>query len=116
MTQWTSANGRQFNAPDDMKIAELLLWAIEEARLMQDTADTAVALQWVAPSVRRPVDDDGPRARATVNDPTFRTATDERRLKLRAQVVATERVIREAIIALRGARLGLEATLEDYSH
>jgi hypothetical protein len=116
MTQWTSADAKQFNAPDDMRLAELLLWAIEEARIMQDTAATAVELQWTAPTVRRSSEDDGPRQRATVSNPTFDVATDERRLKLRAQVVASERVIRKAIIALRGARLGLEATLEDYSN
>lgn len=70
--------------------------------------DRARAAQWSVPPRRRPDEDTTERSQGPHSDPTPGIALDERRLSLSAQVKESERVLREAVVAVRGVRRGLE--------
>lgn len=97
--------------PDQARLDRLVDWTRAEADALAELIPAAVDAQWVAPPQHRPRLDTTERAKGGHSDPTPAITLDERRLALRLQVIRSERALREAIIALRGVRLGLETTL-----
>lgn len=88
--------------------AEKLLKIIRaETDLLADSLDIARSVQWEAPHPL-PVENGQPA------NPTADTATDAERLALRLQIIRSERVLREAAIAVSGVRRGLERALDPY--
>lgn len=71
----------------------------------------ALEAQWQpAPYVR--TDDTGIKSQGGINRPTEDCALDGRRMALRAQVLRSERILRDTAVAVRGVRRGLERSLD----
>ena len=88
-------------------IENLLGLVRAEADLLADSLDIARSVQWEAP---RPL----PTENGQPANPTADVATDAERLALRLQIIRSERLLREAVISLRGVRLGLDRALKPY--
>lgn len=80
----------------------------KEIAALAPVLDKALAAQWSVPPARRPDEDTAERSKGPHSDPTLGIALDERRLALSAQVKESDRVLRDAIVAVRGVRRGLE--------
>lgn len=85
-----------------------LTMLIQEIAELAPLLDKATAAQWSVPPTRRPDEDTAERSKGPHSDPTPGIALDERRLSLSAQVKESERVLRAAVVAVRGVRRGLE--------
>lgn len=96
---------------DLMRLAEI---AVEECGALAAMLPAALEYQWRRPSSVRPDVDTTERETGGHSDPTADVALDGRRLRLRAQVIKSERVLRDAVIAARGVRVGLEKALAAY--
>lgn len=75
--------------------------------------DAAAEPQWQVARSVRPREDTSERSLGVTSDPTWRAASDERRLKLRAAVVAASRARALAARQLRAAEANLSAALAD---
>ncbi|WP_295790884.1 hypothetical protein [uncultured Microbacterium sp.] len=73
--------------------------------------DAAAAPQWQVAQSVRPREDTSERSVGVTSDPTWRAASDERRLRLRAAVVAAERARALAARQLRAAELNVADAL-----
>lgn len=87
-------------------------------KLLRDECSTLVTLlpmvgdsQWRSSPIPRPREDTSERATGGHGDPTPTIALDEQRLALREQLLRSEVVVRNAAVAVRGARRGLEISL-----
>jgi hypothetical protein len=100
--------------PRDANLERLAAMAVEEATALATMLPAALEYQWRRPAVVRPDVDTTERESGGHSDPTADVALDGRRLRLRAQVIKSERVLRDAVIAARGVRLGLEKALAAY--
>lgn len=78
-----------------------------EAEALALSYDIARSVQWDAPHPL-PVENGQPA------NPTADTATDAERLALRLQIIRSERLLREAVVALAGVRIGLDRALKPY--
>lgn len=81
--------------------------AAELAALVASVGDA----QWTTPP--RTGSGSG-RSAGGVSNPTADIATDAQRLRLRAEVVAAERIMRDSAVALRTHRTAVERALEPY--
>ncbi|WP_349426855.1 hypothetical protein [Microbacterium sp. LWS13-1.2] len=80
-----------------------------------DIARTAGAVQWESPPGAPVERNDVAASSNDVPRPTERTATDERRLQLRAGYLGAVEALRHATIALRRAAGNIDAALVPYS-
>lgn len=80
-----------------------------EIQLLAEVLPAAVDLQWDVPA--RP---SGVKVKATRPDPTANVACDTARLNLRYQLERSSYHLREAMVGVRGVRLGLEHSLRPY--
>ena len=76
--------------------------------------DAAAEPQWQVGQSVRPREDTSERSVGVTSDPTWRAASDERRLRVRAAVVAAERARALAARQLRAAEADLTQALEDF--
>lgn len=97
--------------PADADLEALAALVVEESRRLAGMLPDALASQWSASPIPKPRDDTTERSKGAPSDPTAAVALDGRRLRLRAQVIESERVLRDAAIAVVGVRRGLERTL-----
>lgn len=97
--------------PDQLRLDGLIGWARQELDELESLLPAAVDAQWLASPVPRPRVDTTERASDALSDPAASAALDGKRWALRLQVVRSERHIREAIVAVRGVRLGLARAL-----
>lgn len=88
-------------------ITELINAFKEADALLNDAQDS----QWERPPY--PVNDGGGKS-ATVPDMTSSIALDTKRLRLRAAVLKNERLIREAVVAVRQANADLQKALREW--
>lgn len=102
-------------SPEDADLLALASLAEAEARRLADMLPDALAVQWSPSPVPKPRDDTHERATGAPSDPTAETALDGRRLRLRAQVIESERALRGSVVALVGVRRGLERTLDAWA-
>lgn len=101
--------------PDEARLHNLTAWARREADLLDAVIPAVSDAQWSPAPIDRPRIDTAERIKGLASDPTATVALDSARLDLRAQVVRSERVLRDAIVALRGVRRGLERALAPWS-
>lgn len=81
----------------------------QETDALLDVLPEATARQWSLSPVPKPREDTPQRASGDrPADPTGDTVLDPRRLAVRETVARSERVLRDAAIALRGTRLAME--------
>jgi hypothetical protein len=100
--------------PEGLTIEQLVKLARREADLLAATLPDALAAQWEAHPHPRSREDSQERKTTGVSDPTFHTASDDERLRLRRQVVRSTAILRRTAIELRGVRRGLELTLGEW--
>jgi len=86
----------------------------ERALLLAAELPKAEGIQWTAAPVIRPRDDTVERASGGHGDPTFATVADDRRLGVRAAVLASYDALEGAVRALETARAGLATAVEVY--
>lgn len=97
--------------PEAARIEGLLDWARRESEALRANLPAAIDVMYSASPRPRSREDTAERAKNQTSDPTSTIALDEPRLALREQVIRSERAIRNAVIVLRGVRLGLEHAL-----
>lgn len=105
---------RQFDLyadPDQLRLGGLIEWARAELADLERVVPAATEAQWTAPPRVQPADDTPQRSKGIHSDPTPSIALSDHRLRLRDQVISSERLLRETIVALRGVRIGLERSL-----
>lgn len=100
-----------FEDPELRRARRLIAIMRDEADKLEAALPAALDAQWSIPPVDRPRVDTSDRIRPSRVDPTYDIATDERRIRLREQVVRSLHVMRQAAVVLRGTRVGLEITL-----
>jgi hypothetical protein len=83
----------------------------EEALGLATLIAQSETAQWQPANIPKPRDDSGIRAKGGHADPVSDTVADERRLALRAQVVAGELLLRSATRAMRAISRRLERAL-----
>lgn len=83
----------------------------EELPGLLDDLSAAQAIQWEAAPVPTPRDDTSERAKGGKSDPTARVVFDERRLRVRAAVIAAERVLETTLREARDARVTLRSAV-----
>lgn len=88
--------------PDEYRLAGLLRAVVTEAIRLEHLTRPAESLQWARP-LSKEDDPTGRRIKGPVSDPTGTTATALDRLQLRADVIASERVLTDAATALSEA-------------
>ena len=76
--------------------------------------DAAAEPQWQVARSVRPREDTSERSLGVTSDPTWRAASDERRLRVRAAVVAAGRARALAARQLRAAEVDLSRALDDF--
>lgn len=82
-----------------------------ELDALEDVLGPALEAQWQpAPYIR--ADDTGIKQPGGIDRPTEDIALDGRRMALRAQVLRSERILRDTAVNVRGVRRGLERALE----
>lgn len=100
--------------PEQLRLDGLVQWARREADALGALLPAALDAQWQAAPNPRPREDTTERSKGVTSDPTSANALDERRWALRLQIVRSERMLREAIVALRGVRRGLEMRFDEW--
>lgn len=100
--------------PADADLLRLAEMARAEAEALAELLPAALEYQWRRPASGRADTDTSERASGVYSDPTPDVALDGRRLRLRAQVLQSERILRETVIRARGIRRGLERAIEAY--
>ena len=103
-----------YKNPDETELRQLVAWARDEANELDKLIPAATDAQWCLPPVPSSREEATERAIGTKTDPTALVSLDDKRLRLRAQVVRSANVLRHAIAALRGVRLGLASALLDW--
>ena len=93
----------------DESLTHLVDLLESEIQRLAEVLPTAVDLQWDAPP--RP---SGVKVKAVRPDPTANVACDSARLNLRSQLERSSYHLREAVVGVRGVRLGLERSLRPY--
>ena len=86
---------------------ERLIRAVHAAQVLLDGASDD---QWQMPP--NPVQSVG--RSSSVSDPTFNTASDERRLRLRMAMIRTERVLDQLAGVLEAESKNLEKAIDDW--
>jgi len=86
----------------------------ERALLLAAELPKAEGIQWTSAPVPKPRDDTTERASGGHGDPTFATVADDRRLAVRAAVLAGYDALEGAIQALEVARAGLDRSISSY--
>lgn len=104
-------NAALFTDEGDETLARLVALVREESAALEAALSGALAVQWQPSPVPKPRDDTTERAKGGHGDPTPSIVADGRRLDLRAQVEASRRTLRDAAVAVRGVRRGLEIAL-----
>ena len=84
------------------------------ALLLASALGRAEAVQWQPAPTPKPREDTTERSRGIHSDPTAQTATDPRRLALRAAVVTAELALAATATAAEDARIGVEVALRNY--
>jgi hypothetical protein len=92
-------------------LRDLTAAALTLARLLNEADD----VQWQRSIVPQPRDDTSERARGGHSDPTADIVADERRLALRAQVVAGQILLESATRAMLAVSRRLERALEKWN-
>lgn len=107
----TDPNAALYEDEDDELIEALVARIRAESDELAAILPRAVGAQWRPAQIPRPREDTAERASGGHSNPTLDTVADGRRLRLRVQVLRSERVLRDAAVALRGVRRGLEIAL-----
>jgi hypothetical protein len=108
-------NAILFSDPEDFRLEALVRLIRLEGDALAGLLQEGSAVQWSASPVPRPRDDTTERAKGGHGDPTPSIVVDDRRLAVRDQVVRSEKVLRDAALALRGVRRGLEISLASWA-
>lgn len=96
----------------DPRLDALVSIIREETEALHRLIPGASDRQWSASPVPRPREDTSERSSGDrPADPTADVVLDARRLALRAEVIRSERSLREAAIRLRAARKGLDRAI-----
>ncbi len=104
-------NAALFEDPTEATLERLAEIVREECDALGLTIPAAASAQWTPSPIPKPRDDTAERAKGGHGDPTPDVVLDGRRLALRAQVLRSETVLRDALVAVRGVRVGLERAL-----
>lgn len=107
-------NAALFDDEGDADLAALAGLVRRECDALSEVLPGALSAQWRAAPAPKPRDDTTERGKGSHGDPTQAIVLDERRLRLRLQVIASERVLRGAAVAVRGVRRGLELALDEW--
>lgn len=89
-----------------------LVLAARELALALAEADAA---QWLPAVVVKPHEDTTERSQGAYSDPTFATATDERRLAVRAAVVEAERALHDLTRAVERVTHEVDAAVDAWA-
>jgi hypothetical protein len=98
---------------DTYALMHLLDLIETEAAQLREVLGPALEAQW-QPSVRENTENTEVKSRAEIPNPTLDTVMDGRRMALRAQVLRSERIMRQTAINVRGVRRGLERALDHW--
>lgn len=96
----------------DEPLARLVNLLSFEVDQLAAVTGPALEARWSPSPVPRPRDDTTERSTGAHSDPTADIALDERRMALSVQIMKSERLLEQALVAIRGVRRGLERTLE----
>ena len=107
-------NAALFEDPAEADLEALLRIVLAECQALGEALPEAYASQWKPAPIPKPREDTTERAKGGHADPTPSVALDGRRLALRAQVLRSERVVRDTVVAVRGVRRGLELALSSW--
>jgi hypothetical protein len=97
--------------PDLATVSHLIELIRAEVDALEAVLPDAIAVQCMPSPVPRPREDTVEREKNRRSNPTLDTVLDERRLRLSQQVLRSRRLLRNAVIAARGVRRGLEISL-----
>jgi hypothetical protein len=100
-----------------MTLASLAVTArglAETLPTLLDELAAAQSIQWEPAPVPSPRDDTSERSKGGRSDPTARAVFDERRLRVRAAVVAAERVLETALHDARDSLAGLRSAVAEW--
>ena len=89
-----------------------VIFAARDLALALEEAD---AVQWLPAVVAQPHEDMTERSLGIASDPTFATATDERRLAVRAAVVDAELAMRNLVHAIDAAARAVDAAVDAWA-
>jgi hypothetical protein len=107
-------NAVLFSDETSSALERLLRTVRAECDSLEATLPAAYAAQWLPSPVPRPREDTAERAKGGHGDPTPSIALDDRRLAVREQLHRSEAVVRDAVVAVRGVRRGLEMRLVEW--
>jgi hypothetical protein len=86
----------------------------ESVLALVDALNEAAAVQWEVPPRPLPAEDTTERSKGTISNPTLAIATDPRRLRVRAEVIAAEADIAKLAAAARARAEALTAATDTY--
>lgn len=98
--------------PHPRPLPEIVREVAEEALALASALEAAEAIQWSPSHTPKPREDTTERAKGGHGDPTLATVIDDRRLGVRAAVVAGHIEIEKAIPALRVARENVQEAVD----
>lgn len=100
--------------PEAVQLDNLADQVRQEAEALHTILSMALDVQWTATPTVQASDDTADRVKHRAIDPTGEIACDLDRLALRDQILQSQHVLRDAVVALRGVRRGLERALRPW--